>query len=85
MPKVILTAELREAARRKTADNDLRGMIGRYLMQSGETREELSERLCISRQTLAKRIKEPEGMTLGELRTIFKIVGASAEEKIACL
>lgn len=85
MPKVYLTMEGREAARRKAADNALRGLIGRYMMQAGETRTELSERMGISRPTLARRISNPEEMTLGELRTILKIVGASAEERAACL
>lgn len=85
MPKVYLSAADREEARRQKADNEIRGIIGRYLRISGERQKDLAARMGMSPATLSRRISNPGDMTLAELRGILKTVGASTEEMAKCL
>lgn len=81
MPKTrILTEEGRRKARNEERNTMLRSCIGAYKAVSGVTYKEISTDAGIIYRTLYNHMKNPDNMTLRELRALNEMMGKYGEQ-----
>ena len=49
------------------------------IRQSGLTRPELAELMCMSERTLSRRLKDPDTLSIAELRVLFNALPADSQ------
>jgi len=77
VPKTIFDRQVRE--------DKLRILLLGYASASGKTSTEISEIMGCSRPTAAKKLKEPELLTVGELRRMRKGLGIPEDEMLSAM
>lgn len=75
MPRVTLTREQRDRQRWEAEDREIVAQIGAWMAVTGKSLEELATLCGMSRSTMYNRKKAPSTLTLGEYRTLKKIIG----------
>ena len=75
MPTVLIT-------RQKRMSNALKCEILLWRENTGGTKIELAKALKMSRVSLDKKIDDPEQVRVGEIMTLFKILGTSEDKQL---
>ena len=75
MPRVALTRDQRDRQRWEAEDREIVARIGAWMALTGKSLEELATLCGMSRSTMYNRKKAPSTLTLGEYRTLKKIIG----------
>ena len=74
MPDTKLARAVRDA-KDPPADRALRAAVAAGMAETGLTGERLAARMKFSQDTLTRRLKQPEKLTLAELRKLRRICG----------
>ena len=85
MPKTCLTHADRAADRAATADEALRLTVATRMMRDRRTQKDIAQSIGITPITFSRRLTNPEGFTLSELRLMFAELGFSEAEIKRCI
>lgn len=85
MPKTCLTPGDRLADRAATADDALRLTVATRMMRDRRTQKDIAQCIGITPITFSRRLANPEGFTLIELRRMFTELCFSDAEIKKCI
>lgn len=67
----------------KEKNEELVKTIKKFQIDSGLSREDIAKRLGFSTQTLGNKLRNPDTITYGELKDLFKLIKLPEEQKAA--
>ena len=86
MPKVCLTAEDRRLSRLELAEDEFRGILGKYKAKRRIPDCTCADKLGITKSAYSKRMRDPlRQLSIADLITVVETYGVTNEEIIAMI